>query len=74
MYTKWVARYTDEEQLLGTMEPGKLADLVVLDGDFFSVPEDEMFEKLPVVMTIVGGRIVYQTTDKTPTNKPEARR
>ncbi|MDA2933727.1 amidohydrolase family protein [Acidobacteria bacterium AH-259-D05] len=74
MYTKWAARYTDEEQLLGTIEPGKLADLVVLDGDFFSVPEDEMFEKLPVVMTIVGGKIVYQTTDKTPSNKPEARR
>ena len=73
MYTKWAARYTGEEDLLGTIEPGKLADLVVLDGDFFSVPEDEMFEKLPVVMTIVGGKIVYQTTHKTPSNKPEPR-
>ena len=72
-YTKWAARYTGEEDLLGTIEPGKLADVAVLDGDFFSVPEDQMFEQLPVVMTIVGGKIVYQTTNKTPSNTPEPR-
>ncbi len=74
MYTKWAARYSGDEHQLGTIEPGKLGDLVVLDGDFFSVPEDRIFEELPVVMTLVGGQIVYQTTDKVPSNKPEARR
>ncbi|MBI4484241.1 MAG: amidohydrolase family protein [Acidobacteria bacterium] len=71
--TKWAARYSGEEAILGTIEPGKLADLAVLDGDFFAVPDDEIFEKLPVVMTIVGGKVVYQTAQKAPTNKPERR-
>jgi len=74
MMTKWAARYTHEENLLGTLEPGKLADMVVLGGDFLTVPEDEIFEKLPVLMTIVGGKIVYQTDHKVPSNEPEVRR
>lgn len=73
MMTKWAAKYSNEEHLLGTIEPGKLGDLVVLDGDFLAVPEQQIFEDLPVVMTIVGGRVVYETTGKTPTNKPEPR-
>jgi len=74
MYTKWSARYSADEHQLGTIEAGKLADLVVLKGDFLTVPEDRIFEDLPVVMTIVGGKIVYQVTDKVPSNEPEARR
>lgn len=75
MMTKWAAKYSQEEDLLGTIEPGKLGDLVVLGGDFFAVPEDQMFESLPVLMTIVGGKIVYEAAaDKTPSNKPEPRR
>lgn len=73
MLTKWAARYSSEEKLLGTIEPGKLADLVVLGGDFFQVPDDQIFEKLPVLATVLGGKVVYQTADKTPTNKPGTR-
>ncbi len=73
MMTKWAARYTNEEDILGTIEPGKLADLVVLGGDFLRVPEEQIFEGLPVLMTIVGGKIVYQTDHKVPTNEPEQR-
>ncbi|MDA2934553.1 amidohydrolase family protein [Acidobacteria bacterium AH-259-D05] len=60
MHTKWGALRSGEEELLGTIEPGKLADLVVLGGDFLGVPEDQICEQLPVLMTIVGGKIVYQ--------------
>ena len=60
MVTKWAARRSAEEDLLGTIEPGKLADLVVLGGDFLTVPEDQIYEQLPVLTTIVGGKIVYQ--------------
>jgi hypothetical protein len=74
MMTKWAAKYSNEDHLLGTIEPGKLADLVVLDGDFFAVPDEEIFEKLPVVMTVLGGKIVYETSGKTPSNEPEPRR
>ena len=46
---------------LGTLEPGKFADLVVLDRDYLTVPEDEIFDIEPV-LTMVGGRIVYDGT------------
>jgi predicted amidohydrolase YtcJ len=46
------------DHLKGTIEPGKLADLVVLDGDPLTVPEPELPE-LPVAMTYVGGARVH---------------
>ena len=58
MYTIWAARYTDDQDKLGSIEPGKLADLVVLSGDFIAVPADQLSE-LAVLMTIVGGKVVY---------------
>ena len=56
----WFAR--DEEEL-GSIEPGKLADLVVLSDDFLDrvrVP-DESIKHISSVLTIVGGKIVYDT-------------
>jgi predicted amidohydrolase YtcJ len=47
-----------QEDRLGSIEPGKLADLVVLDRDYLSVPAEEIRDIRPV-MTIVGGRIVH---------------
>ena len=58
MKTIWAAEYVGDENKLGSLEAGKLADLVVLDGDYMSVPEDQISE-LEAVLTIVGGRIVY---------------
>lgn len=43
----------------GSLESGKLADLVVLDEDIFTIPPHEIRDTA-VVMTIVGGQIVYQ--------------
>jgi predicted amidohydrolase YtcJ len=65
-YTKWGAYRNDDEDLLGTIEPGMLADLVVLGGDFLEVSEDRLCEDLPVMMTVVGGRIVFQTDERKP--------
>lgn len=53
------ARFMGEEQALGSLEPGKLADLVVLGGDFLAVP-DRQIATLPIEMTIVGGRVVFE--------------
>jgi len=47
----------DEDKLV-SIEPGKLADLVVLEGDYMTVQEDQISE-LEITVTIVGGRIVY---------------
>jgi predicted amidohydrolase YtcJ len=59
MVTRAAAKFISEDHLLGSIEPGKYADLVVLDGDYLSVPDDRIDELEPV-MTIVGGRIVYE--------------
>ena len=54
--TAWAA---GEEAIKGTLEPGKLADLVVLDRDPFQVPPEEL-KDIQVLMTMVGGEIVYE--------------
>ena len=49
-----------KEADLGTLEAGKLADLVVLDRDYLTVPAHEIKDIEPV-LTMVGGEIVYST-------------
>jgi predicted amidohydrolase YtcJ len=46
------------ENDLGSIQPGRLADLVVLDRDYLTVPADQIKDIKPV-MTIVGGRVVF---------------
>jgi predicted amidohydrolase YtcJ len=53
------AYLTFEERIKGSIEPGKLADLVVLPEDILTCP-DKHIEQMPVTMTMVGGRIVYR--------------
>src|SRR5690606_38094823 len=48
-----------EEQTKGSIEPGKLADLVLLSEDIRRVPVTELRD-LPVAMTFVEGRAVYE--------------
>lgn len=48
-----------EETTRGTIEPGKLADFTIVDGDVYSTPASELW-KMKVRMTVVGGEIVYQ--------------
>jgi predicted amidohydrolase YtcJ len=58
MFTFNNAKLTFEENLKGSIEPGKLADLVVLSADILTVPEKQI-ENLKAVATMVGGRFVY---------------
>jgi predicted amidohydrolase YtcJ len=46
------------EDKVGSIEPGKLADLVVLNRDYFAVPDAEI-KQIRSVLTIVNGRIVH---------------
>ena len=57
-YTRWAADYTLKEKLLGSIEVGKYADLVVLNKDYLTAPEEEI-GRLDPVMTLVGGKPVY---------------
>jgi predicted amidohydrolase YtcJ len=43
----------------GTIEPGKLADLVVLSSDYMAVPEDQI-KDIKADLTLVGGKVVFQ--------------
>ena len=58
-HTRTNAYLMFREDDLGTLEVGKLADLVVLDRDYMTIPAEEIFDIEPV-MTVVGGRIVYE--------------
>ncbi|MBI3940368.1 MAG: amidohydrolase family protein [Acidobacteria bacterium] len=58
MATAWAARFSGDEKILGTIEPGKLADLVVLGGDYMTVPEEKIAD-LPILKVIVGGKVTY---------------
>ena len=48
-----------EEDLKGSLTPGKLADIVVLSRDIMTVPEDEIMNS-EVLYTIVGGAVLYE--------------
>jgi predicted amidohydrolase YtcJ len=58
MYTAHGPYLTWEEKTKGTLEPGKLADMIVLDADPLTIAPDDLL-KTQVDLTIVGGKIVY---------------
>jgi predicted amidohydrolase YtcJ len=57
-YTRKNAYFVFQEDNLGSIQAGKLADLVVLDRDYLTVPADQIKDIKPV-MTVVGGKVVY---------------
>ena len=60
-HTRSNAHFIFQESSLGSIQPGKYADLLVLDRDYFSVPAEQIKDIKPL-MTMVGGKIVYPTT------------
>ena len=59
LYTSAAAHYTFEEGRKGTIEPGKLADFVVLSADYMAVPEEQI-KDIKADLTMVGGKVVFQ--------------
>ena len=68
-FTKSAAFAAHMESLTGSLESGKLADLIVLSSDVMRVPPADIL-KATVRMTIVGGEVVY---DRTSSTAPAAR-
>ncbi len=62
-HTRSNAFLLHKEDDLGSLEVGKLADLVVLDRDYMNIPVDQIFDIQPVI-TMVGGRVVYDASSE----------
>ncbi len=75
-YTLGAAFAGRREKTEGSIEAGKLADLIVLDRDLFKIEPSEI-DKTQVMLTMVGGKVVYESpewkdpghTDKTAAEK-----
>ena len=52
-----------QENEKGSITPGKLADMVLLSDDIFSIPPEKIRE-VKVLKTIVGGKIVWDAVEQ----------
>jgi predicted amidohydrolase YtcJ len=59
MYTADAAYAGFEEDRKGSIEPEKLADLVVIDRDILTIPDDQI-KDIKVEMTLIDGKVVYR--------------
>ncbi len=59
MFNIWPARWAFEDELKGTLSPGKLGDFAVLADDPFQIEPEALFD-LEVDATILGGEVVYR--------------
>ncbi len=59
MLTIWPAQAAFEENVRGSIEVGKLADLTILSADIMKIPEMEILTT-HCVMTVIGGEVVYE--------------
>jgi hypothetical protein len=62
MATIWGAEYMLKPEKFGSLEPGKIADILVLNKDFLTIPGDEIKDVRPVA-TVFDGKIVYVHRD-----------
>lgn len=58
-HTIWAAYLQFAENERGSIEPGKLADMVVIDRDYLTCPETEIREIQPII-TVIDGRVAYR--------------
>ncbi len=56
------ANYVLKGDQFGSLEPGKFADLLILDRDYMSIPEEEIAE-IQTLMTMMGGKFIFLHND-----------
>jgi predicted amidohydrolase YtcJ len=71
-YTLGAAFAGRREKEEGSLEPGKLADLIIVDQDLFKIPASDI-GKTQVLLTMVGGKAVYESDEWRAKNGPEAK-
>jgi predicted amidohydrolase YtcJ len=57
--TRWAADYVLRPDTIGSLETGKLADLVILDRDYLTIP-DEQVSEIKALMTMLDGKIIFE--------------
>ncbi|MCL4423857.1 MAG: amidohydrolase family protein, partial [Firmicutes bacterium] len=57
-YTLGAAYASGKDHLLGSLRPGKLADLLIIEKDVFHLPPEEILDP-GLRATVVGGRVVF---------------
>ena len=60
LFTKGNSWFLRMEDKIGAIEPGRLADLTVLDRDYFTVPDSDV-RNIRSVLTLVGGKVVHNS-------------
>jgi predicted amidohydrolase YtcJ len=62
-FTLAAAYAAHQEDRLGSLEPGKWADFIVIDRDYFDVPEDQI-DDIRVLQTWVGGKKKFDRSEQ----------
>jgi predicted amidohydrolase YtcJ len=62
-HTTWAAYLQFSEKDKGSLEPGKFADMVVIDRDYLTCPEDQI-RSIEPAMTIIAGKVAYRSSGK----------
>ncbi len=62
MMTRYGAYPLWKENDLGSIEVGKMADIVILNGDYLAGPDEEL-DRLTSIMTLIGGRVSYEAPE-----------
>jgi predicted amidohydrolase YtcJ len=62
LFTRGAAWFMNAETEMGMIAPGNLADLALLDRDYFAVPEDEI-KSISSVLTVMDGKVVFGAGD-----------
>lgn len=62
MMTRWGGYPLWRENDIGSIEAGKLADLVILNGDYMAGPVEDL-DKLTSSLTLIGGEVAYESSE-----------
>ena len=62
MMTRWGARPLWKENDLGSIEAGKIADIVILNGDYMAGPDEDL-DQLTSIMTFIGGKVSFESDE-----------